>query len=233
MKKIPFGTKLLVLAVLPNLARWVGAFLLTENPPAWVINVMPYLGIMAGFSMGLVMAGGLAFVFHGISRLQPLHIQNTKNGKSIRPNMRFWLPGSVGIVILILSVFLLSPYVVTVMDDDFKSNLANPQLWAGMTVLVADLIIVAISALGDKATAFTHSSKPQAEGSKPQAGKSKSQAEKNKTKRGPCRYCKTVEIAQSTNGYNAHRAKCTASEKWPPKKNISLAENLFDPAKRQ
>lgn len=236
IKNFTFGTWLLIIAAMVNLARWVGVFLLVENAPAWVYDVLPFLGMISGLAMGLVMAGGIAFVFHRIVGLQPVYTRTIKRKDKDDQtrhylNMRFWVPALVGLCILGLSVYLLPPYMVSVMPDDFRSSLPDAMAWARVAVLAADLIVVAVAAVDSKAAGFTaasETSKPQAVARNRVGTDSKTGSKpKAKPERAKCRYCMETVISQSIYGYNAHRSKCTAQDKWPAKQRVSLAESLF------
>ena len=149
--KLPnFGTVLLGCAALVNLARWVGIYTFTNNAPAWVQQIIPVLDAVSGLFTGLVIAGGLAFISHRLGALQPF----TPKGK---PVMRFWMTAIGGIAILVMSAFLLPPYVRMTMPHQLRVEIPNLQVWSVMAVLVGDLIVVAIAGADSKAAGFTRS----------------------------------------------------------------------------
>ncbi len=157
MKKIRlpnFGTILLGLAALVNMARWVGVFTVSQNGPTWISQLLPILDAISGLFTGLTVAGGLAFVTHRLGGLQPF----TPKG---RPVMRFWGAAISAAAILIMSAFLLPPYVRMTMPDELKAQIGDLGVWSVMAVLVGDLIIVAIALADSKAAGFTRSSDEQ------------------------------------------------------------------------
>jgi hypothetical protein len=171
-KSVNFGTILLGMAALVNLARWVGIYTFSANMPAWLDESIPLLDVISGIATGLVIAGGLAFVAHRLGGLQPF----TAKG---RPVMRFWGAAISGITILILSAFLLPPYVRMTMPNELRVEIPNLRVWSVMAVLVGDLIIVAIALADSKSAGFTRSADEQphsrslSEGSGRSAKKSK------------------------------------------------------------
>lgn len=149
--KLPnFGTILLGLAAVVNLARWVGMFTLSDTAPAWVLNIIPILEAVSGLMTGLTIAGGLAFVAHRMGGLQPF----TPKGK---PQMRFWGALISGASILVMSAFLLPPYVRMMTPEKLRVEIADLRAWSVMAVLVGDLIIVAIALADGKSAGFTRS----------------------------------------------------------------------------
>lgn len=200
MKKIKlpnFGTILLSLAALVNLARWVGVFTISENAPAWVQAMIPMLGTISGFVTGLVIAGGLAFVAHRLGGLQPF----TPKG---RPVMRFW-----GSAISGLSILIIPPYVRMTMPAELRIEISNVTTWSVMAVLVGDLIIVAIALADSKSAGFTRStdekplSKPQSE------TKGRSAKKSSRSTTFLCRYTPQCERTfGSQNAANGHARSC-------------------------
>lgn len=154
MKLPNFGTVLLGGAALVNLARWVGIYTFTNNAPAWVALVIPWLDAVSGLFTGLVIAGGLAFISHRLGALQPF----TPKGK---PVMRFWMTAVGGLAILVMSAFLLPPYVRMTMPEALRVEIADLKVWSVMAVLVGDLIVVAIAGADSKAAGFTRSADEQ------------------------------------------------------------------------
>lgn len=208
-----FGTILLALAALVNLARWIGIYTYTKNAPEWVSMVIPVLDAISGLFTGLVIAGGMAFIAHRLGSLQPL----TPKGK---PVMRFWMTAIGGLAILIMSAFLLPPYVRMTMPDDLRKEIKNLDVWSTMAVLVGDLIVVAIAGADSKAAGFTRSadeqphSKPQSETSGVAKTRSATKSERSAKDKQPlvlvaCRYegagCKKKG---TQNAMNAHAPHC-------------------------
>lgn len=195
MKKIKFGTILLVLAALVNLARWTGLFTFSDHAPVWVRDVIPVLDTISGLFTGLAIAGGLAFVAHRLGGLQPF----TPKG---RPVTRFWGAVVSEVLILILSAFLLPPYIRMTTPSQLRAEIPNLNTWSVMAVLVGDFVIVAIALADGKAAGFTRS-KPE----RPQ--KSRSAKGSKKEKIVECKYagagCKRTG---SQNAMNAHARSC-------------------------
>lgn len=206
--KLPnFGTVLLGGAALVNLARWVGIYTFTKNAPAWVAMVVPWLDAISGLFTGLVIAGGLAFISHRLGALQPF----TPKGK---PVMRFWMTAVGGLAILVMSAFLLPPYVRMTMPEALRVEIGNLNVWSVMAVLVGDLIVVAIAGADSKAAGFTRSADDQ----KPSeslsgAGKKGSGGSKKKAT-GAAVYvcphagagCEVTKLTQEA--INAHSGRC-------------------------
>jgi len=149
-KKFHFGTVLLVLAGLVNLARWTGLFTFSEHAPAWIQDVIPVLDVISGLFTGLAIAGGLAFVSHRLGALQPF----TPTGKLV---MRFWGTAISGLAILIMSAFLLPPYIRMTTPAELRAEIHDLDTWSVMSVLVGDLIIVAVALADAKSAGFTRS----------------------------------------------------------------------------
>jgi hypothetical protein len=206
IKNLNFGTILLGLAALVNLARWVGIYTFSANAPAWVREIIPILDAISGLFTGLTIAGGLAFVAHRLGGLQPF----TPKG---RPVMRFWGAAVSGITILVLSAFLLPPYVRMTMPNELRAEIPNLKIWSVMAVLVGDLIIVAIALADSKSAGFTRSaderpkSKSLSEGSGIARGRS---AKRSKLQANiPCRYAGAgCTRSGSQNAMNAHAKNC-------------------------
>lgn len=212
MKKSTFGVILLGLAVVANLSYWTGIFLLTKNMPLWVYDVISYLGIASGFANGLVITSGLALIFHSVAGLQMFHHKSVgeKGNKKIRtiPNMRFWIPSMGGIIIFGISLYVLPPYILSIISDDFKSNLSNPTLWATLRVLVADLIVVAVASVDNKTIGLLvteQKTERKPKNTKPRPKQTKYEA---KCKFG-CNWSKEYETERGMiNGSNSHNGKC-------------------------
>lgn len=222
--KINFGTVLLGSAGLVNLARWIGLFTFTENAPTWVKEVIPVLDAVSGAFTGLVIAGGLAFIAHRLGALQPF----TPKGK---PIMRFWITAISGLSILIMSVFLLPPYIRMTMPDELKQEIKNLDTWSAMAVLVGDLIVVAIAGADAKSAGFTRStdeqplSKSLSDSSGVSSGKPAKKS-KNKAVAGsfPCPHtgagCDVVKMTQEA--INAHAGRC----KYKPTISMPVEETM-------
>jgi len=215
-KSLKFGTVLLILAALVNLARWTGLFTFSEHAPAWVRDAIPILDVISGLFTGLAIAGGLAFVAHRLGGLQPF----TPKGK---PVMRFWGAAVSGIMILVLSAFLLPPYVRMTTPEELRAEISDLGAWSVMSVLVGDLIIVAIALADGKSAGFTRSKPERVKKSRSAKTSGRSAKVSKKQVKIPCRYSPSCERTfASQNAANAHAAKC--------KFKTSLAEALFTPA---
>lgn len=208
-KRIGFGTILLVLAALVNLARWTGLFAFSDHAPTWIQDVIPVLDAISGLFTGLAIAGGLAFVVHRLGSQQPF----TPKGK---PIMRFWTSVVSALAILVLSAFLLPPYIRMSTPAALRAQISDINTWSVMAVLVGDLIIVAIAAVDSKSAGFTRSkgerpSKARsASGSKSLSkGKARSAKSSDKAATVHCKYegagCKRTGTQAAM---NAHAAKC-------------------------
>jgi formate-dependent nitrite reductase membrane component NrfD len=198
--KIQFGTILLVLAALVNLARWTGLFTFSDHAPAWIRDVIPILDAISGLFTGLAVAGGLAFVVHRLGGLQPF----TPTGK---PVMRFWTATVSTVAILVLSAFLLPPYIRMSTPMELRAEISNLDAWSVMAVLVGDLIIVAIAAVDSKSAGFTRSKpepRPKTRSAKP-SGRSKKAAARSADF--ACKY-QCGKAFPSQNAANAHAGKC-------------------------
>lgn len=212
-KHLNFGTILLSLAALVNLARWVGVFTMSDTAPTWVQDVIPVLDAISGLFTGLTVAGGLAFVAHRLGTLQPF----TPKGK---PVMRFWGAVVSAFSILVMSAFLLPPYVRMTMPVELRAEIGNLPVWSVMAVLVGDLIIVAIALADSKSAGFTRStdeqthSKSHSEGSGVAGGRSRKLSGRTAKGAKPlaliaCRYAGAgCEMKGTQNAMNAHAPHC-------------------------
>lgn len=220
-KSIKFGTLLLVLAALVNLARWTGLFTFSDHAPVWVRDVIPVLDTVSGLFTGLAIAGGLAFVAHRLGGLQPF----TPKG---RPVMRFWGAVISELLILILSAFLLPPYIRMTTPAELRAEIPNLNTWSVMAVLVGDFVIVSIALADGKAAGFTRS-KPERPQKKRSAKPSKGSAKgSKKVKLVECRYagagCKRTG---SQNAMNAHARSCEFKPTISMPKE-ALQENFYE-----
>jgi hypothetical protein len=201
-KQISFGTILLVLAALVNLARWTGLFTFSDHAPSWIRDVIPVLDVISGLFTGLAIAGGLAFVVHRLGSLQAF----TPKG---RPIMRFWTSVISALAILILSAFLLPPYIRMSTPADLRAQISDLNTWSVMAVLVGDLIIVAVAAVDSRSAGFTRSKAERPKKSRSAKGSGRSAKDSKKTATVHCRYegagCKRTG---SQAAMNAHARSC-------------------------
>ena len=205
-KDLKFGTILLSLAALVNLARWTGLFTFSDHAPAWVREVIPFLDTISGLFTGLAIAGSLAFVSHRLGMLQPF----TPKG---RPVMRFWGALVSEVLILVLSAFLLPPYIRMTTPAQLRAEISDLGTWSVMAVLVGDLIIVAIALADGKSAGFTRS-KPERP-KKTRSAKSSGRSVKKKSlskslSEIPCGYAGAgcPRTFASQNAANAHARTC-------------------------
>lgn len=174
--KISFGATLLIFSALANLARWIGVFTISEDTPKWVSDMIPILGVFSGLVSGLSVAGGLAFIFHRLGGIQPF----TPKGK---PIVRFWGSLVLGIMIVVMSAFLLPPYVRMMTPDELRIEIPDLNTWSIMSVLVGDLIIVAIALSDSKAAGFTR--QPEQLDGKTESKESKKKGKQKQVARKP------------------------------------------------
>jgi hypothetical protein len=211
-KRISFGTILLVLAALVNLARWTGLFAFSDHAPSWVRDVIPVLDVISGLFTGLAIAGGLAFVVHRLGSLQAF----TPKGK---PIMRFWTSVVSTLAILILSAFLLPPYIRMSTPAELRAQISDLNTWSVMAVLVGDLIIVAVAAVDSKSAGFTRSKSERPPKARSAKGSGRSAKTSKKAATVHCRYegagCKRTGTQAAM---NAHARSC------PYKPTISMPE---------
>jgi len=199
--KVSFGMVLIIFAALANLARWVGMFTLNDEAPEWVTNIIPGLGAFSGLVSGLSIAGGLAFLAHRLGALQPF----TPKGRLI---MRFWGSLVLGILVIVMSAFLLPPYVRMMTPERLRVEISDLSLWSVMSVLVGDLVIVAVALSDGKAAGFTQSIAPaqkSAKSAKPSAKTSAKSAETISQYPRKCQHC-DMQI-DSSHAVGAHMKK--------------------------
>ena len=216
IKLPPFGTFLIILAALSNAGRWVGMYLVSDNAPTWVWSVTPFLNILSALSPAMVIAGGLSFVAHRLGNLQPT-LERKVRGKEETytiPNVRFWTAALAGAGILAMSAFLLPPYIRMMLPDELSAEIGSVKAWSVMSVLVGDLVIVAIAMVDGKAAGFTRE-QPQSDGtsgaSKPQkSAGGRSAKGKIRSAKFECAHagagCERVFASQ--NAANAHSRTC-------------------------
>ena len=201
-KGLKFGTIMLVLAALVNLARWTGLFIFSEHAPTWVREVIPVLDAISGLFTGLAIAGGLALVVHRLGSLQPF----TPKG---RPVMRFWIAALSTAAILLLSAFLLPPYIRMSTPAELRAEIKNLDTWSVMSVLVGDLIIIAIASVDSTSAGFTRSKPQPAPKSRSAKGSDRSAKPSKKPATVHCRYegagCKRTGTQAAM---NAHARSC-------------------------
>lgn len=201
-KSLSFGTVLLALATLVNLARWTGLFVFSDHAPIWVRDVIPALDVISGLFTGLAIAGGLAFVVHRLGSLQPF----TPKG---RPIMRFWGAAVSAVAILALSAFLLPPYIRMTTPAELRAEISDLGTWSVMAVLVGDLIIVAVALADARSAGFTRSKVERPAKTRSAKGSGRSAKPSKKAATVHCRYegagCKRTG---SQPQMNAHAGKC-------------------------
>jgi len=126
-----------------------------------------------------------------LGSLQPF----TPKGK---PVMRFWGTLVSTISILVLSAFLLPPYIRMTTPAQLRVEIADLRSWSVMAVLVGDLIIVAVALADARSAGFTRSKVER-----PQKNRSA------KTKIVECRYAGAgCERTGSQPAMNAHARSC-------------------------
>lgn len=202
IKGLKFGTILLVLAALVNLARWTGLFIFSNHAPAWVRDVIPVLDAISGLFTGLAIAGGLAFVSHHLGRLQPF----TPKG---RPVMRFWGAVLSEIGILVMSAFLLPPYIRMTTPQELRVEISNINTWSVMAVLVGDFIIVAVALADGKSAGFTRSKPERPQKSRSAKKKARSATSSKARASFNCHYAPSCQRTFfSQNAANAHARGC-------------------------
>jgi hypothetical protein len=225
MKKIKlpsFGTWLIIFAALSNIGRWVGMYLVSDNAPAWVWLVTPYLNILSALSTALVIAGGLSFIAHRLGNLQPF-LERKVRGKDetkIIPNIRFWTAAFAALGILSMSAFLLPPYIRMMLPKELIAEIGNQKVWSVMSVLVGDLVIVAIAMVDGKSAGFTERPQSEAQSKPATAGKpasGRSTTGKTRSAKGsgrsanyPCSHAGAgcARTFASQNAANAHGRTC-------------------------
>lgn|GEM_PF-5521213 len=202
MRHMKFGTILLTLAALVNLARWTGLFTFSDHAPAWIQDVIPILDTISGLFTGLAIAGSLAFVSHRLGALQPF----TPKGK---PIMRFWGAALSEFSILVLSAFLLPPYIRMTTPAELRAEIGNLNTWSVMAVLVGDLIIVAIALADGKSASFTRSKAERPPKRRSAKGSGRSAKLKNARASFQCHYAPLCQRTfESQNAANAHARTC-------------------------
>lgn len=240
VKLPPFGTLLIILAALSNVGRWVGMYLVSDNAPMWVWTVTPWLNIVSALSTALVIAGGLSFVAHRLGNLQPTLERKVRGREEKRtfPNIRFWTAAVAGIGILAMSAFLLPPYIRMMLPAELSAQIGNVKAWSVMSVLVGDMVIVAIAMVDGKSAGFT--SQSVAGSSKSNAGATESSKRVRTSAKGPmksvavaskyprkCDYCD--ELLASSNAVGGHMKKHHPDMC----KKKSLADSLFERVEKQ
>jgi len=219
MKKIklpPFGTVLIVTAGLSNVGRWVGMYLISDNAPTWVWSVTPFLNAFSAIATALTLVGGLSFVAHRLGNLQPTLERKVRGKEETRTivNFRFWMAAAAGVGILALSAFLLPPYIRLMLPDELKAEIASVGMWSVMSVLVGDLVIVAIAVTDGKAAGFTRTpsqSDGTSEANKPQKSASGRSAKgKSRSANFECAHAGAGcgRTFASQNAANAHARTC-------------------------
>jgi hypothetical protein len=215
IKLPPFGAVLIILATLSNTGRWVGMYLVSDNAPTWVWSVTPFLNVFSALSTALSIAGGLLFVTHRLGNLQPMLERKVRGKDETRTivNIRFWTAAAAGVGILVMSAFLLPPYIRMMLPDELSAEIGSVKAWSVMSVLVGDLVIVAIAMADGKSAVFTRSpsagsqskplSKPQAVAQPRKRSLSKVASEIK------CRYAPQCQREFRTqNAANAHARTC-------------------------
>ncbi len=152
---IDLGTVLLITGALANVTLWVGAFSSTEatGPVSdWIKNIlMPILGSVAGFAMGVTAVSGLVLVLWRLSAMQPTYERKVRGKDEYKTyvNYRYWITVGVMVLLLVVSWALLSPFEFGRMKGttSLYEILGETwsRWWAFGRVLAADLILAGVA----------------------------------------------------------------------------------------
>ena len=227
---IDLGTVLLITGALANVTLWVGAFSSTEatGPVSdWIQTMlMPILGSVAGFAMGVTAVSGLVLVLWRLSAMQPTYERwvRGKDEYNTYVNYRYWMTVSVLVLLLVVSWALLSPFEFGRMKGttSLYEILGETwsRWWAFGRVLAADLILAGVALVSGSHTGANRSAgsadgnSSQSDGSsKPASRSGKGSGRGAKAKKVvadiPCPHAGAGCPRTGTqNAMNAHAGKC-------------------------
>lgn len=227
--RIEFGTILLMTGALANVTLWIGAFSSTEAEgpvTRWMqTTMMPVLGSVAGFAMGVTAVAGLVLVLWRLASMQPTYERKVRGKDEYKTyvNYRYWMTVGVLVTLLAVSWALLSPFefgrlkgvpLYEVLGD------GGARWWSAGRVLAADLILAAIALVTGSHVGATRSANsadrntPLSEGSGTRATRSgKGSGRKAKAANPaaivPCPHAGAGCTRTGTqNAMNAHASKC-------------------------
>lgn len=229
-KNIDLGTALLITGALANVTLWIGAFSSTEatGPVSmWIQSVlMPILGSIAGFAMGVTAVSGLVLVLWRLAAMQPTYERKIRGKDEYKThiNYRYWMTVSVLVMLLIVSWALLSPFEFGRMKGttSLYEILGETwsRWWAFGRVLAADLILAGVALVSgshpganrsavaaDGATSLSDGSSKAATRSATKSGRSAKPAKPAAIV--PCRYAGAgCERTGTQPAMNAHARSC-------------------------
>lgn len=228
---IDFATILLITGALANVTLWVGAFSSTEavGPVStWIQSVMmPILGSVAGFAMGVTAVSGLVLVLWRLAAMQPTYERKVRGKDEYKThvNYRYWMTVGVLVSLLVVSWALLSPFEFGRMKGttSLYEILGETwsRWWAFGRVLAADLILAGVALVSGSHTGANRSA-GAADGTSSQSDGSRKSA--NRSGKGSGRGAKPKKLVAdipcphagagcgfmgaSQNAVNAHAGKC-------------------------
>lgn len=185
---IDLGTVLLITGALANVTLWVGAFSSTEATgpvSTWIQGVlMPILGSVAGFAMGVTAVSGLVLVLWRLAAMQPTYERKVRGKDEYKThvNYRYWMTVGVLVSLLLVSWALLSPFEFGRMKGttSLYEILGETwsRWWAFGRVLAADLILAGVALVSgshpgaNRSAGAADGSNSQSEGSSKSATRS-------------------------------------------------------------
>ena len=227
---IDLGMVLLITGALANVTLWVGAFSSTEATgpvSTWIQSVlMPILGSVAGFAMGVTSVSGLVLVLWRLAAMQPTYERKVRGKDEYKThvNYRYWMTVGVLVLLLVVSWALLSPFEFGRMKGttSLYEILGETwsRWWAFGRVLAADLILAGVALVSGshpgaiRSTGAAEGSNSQSDGSSKSATRSaKGSGSGAKPKKLaaniPCPHAGAGCTRIGTqNAMNAHAGKC-------------------------
>jgi len=228
---VNIGNALLVTGALANVTLWIGAFSSTEakGPVSTWINqtMLPILGSIAGFAMGVTAVAGLVLVLARLAQMQPTYERKVRGKDEYKTfvNYRYWM--TVGVLVLLLAVSwaLLSPFEFGRLSGAESLYDVLGQRWAGWwavgRVLAADLVLAGIALVNgshggaNRSAGAAETSKPLSDGSSAGTTRSANGSGRSKTRAKqpaniPCPHAGAGcgYMGTSQNAVNAHAGKC-------------------------
>jgi len=141
------GKVLLWSAVLVEAPRWAGAMLAADvsTVPDWLSLALNVMNTISGVFMGVVIVVATAYLLDALRQTKPTVSVRRKNETIDRPNFRFWGLMVFVIGLLVLTPFVLGPYIVSRMTGDAISVVLALPFWQyawAITVVVAPVFVV-------------------------------------------------------------------------------------------
>ena len=146
-KGLDMGRALLWSAMIVSAPRWAGAMLAADvgHVDNWISVMLNILNVVSGLGMGVVEVLATAYLLDALRRLRPTITRRRKGGNVEVTNYQYW--GTLGFVIglMVLTPFVLAPYMVARISSQDVATVLGTQGWQyiwAVTVILTPVFVV-------------------------------------------------------------------------------------------